>query len=236
MEGESSGERCINDSNQYSAFDVDKEFLQPGMSFPVSEHSEEAHTFENDFKRILACLRTNNIDWQSVECVGRVTESKSIKTTVLIGLSQTPDAAEKLRLEGLLQPKMGCPKLRLEFVEGCFEEESPFGFKEQKRPLVCGISCGKLGGSSTGTIGGYITIKGDPDRDAVYAITCHHVLSKESTAIPWLTTKDPDMLPISESVRRDLTVLDNEESWTNMDLDKFNKVLILLSSLDPPFK
>ena len=71
-------ELTIDGSNQYEPFYLEEEPLQSGMSFPVSENSMEAHAFKSDFAKILSYLRGNQIAWQSVECVGRLSERKKI--------------------------------------------------------------------------------------------------------------------------------------------------------------
>lgn len=186
------GDPIIDDSNQYEEFYLDDELLQPGESFPASEKSKEISAFKHAFGEILSCLKQKEINWESVECVGRLSDEKKIRTTVLIGLSYGPEDEEQQTLKRDLEAAMGSvisePLLPIEFVKGGFVEESHFGFKEVQHSLVCGSSWGISGRPSSGTIGGFITIKGDPDADAVYAVTCHHVISGES--IEWPDDED----------------------------------------------
>ena len=53
--------------------------------------------------------------------------------------------------------------------------QSPFGFKELTSPLVCGTSCGNVAKTTTGTLGGFLVVKGNSNEEAVYAMSNHHV-------------------------------------------------------------
>lgn len=126
--GADEGTSIIDDGNQYKDFDLDDD-PESEKSFPVLEKSKESRAFRNDFAKILHYLRTHEIEWRSVECVGRRSERKKIRTTVLIGLSKVPDIARQEEIKKGLESEITSPPLPIEFAEGGFIEESNFGFK-----------------------------------------------------------------------------------------------------------
>ncbi|KAI6086176.1 hypothetical protein F4821DRAFT_239033 [Hypoxylon rubiginosum] len=133
-DGSTQAELPIDDSNQYDKFSIDEE-LDPTKSYPVSERSKESRAFQDNFPKILSHLRTKRIEWESVECVGRLSPEKKIRTTVLIGFSTLPDPESQDIIKWDLKSVMTDPPLPVEFVEGGFVEEKHHGFKERQQPL-----------------------------------------------------------------------------------------------------
>jgi len=154
-------------------------------SFPISPHSKECEAFEQSLSRIITKLEDMNLEWNTIECVGRRSkkEDKKIRSTVVIGMSELPASQDELEKE--IQSVMVKPMLPVEMVIGSLVEESHFKFNGLQRPLVCGSSCGVIGRSGSGTIGSFVQIEGDPDPNAIYAVTNHHVISGDRMSIPW---------------------------------------------------
>jgi hypothetical protein len=154
-------------------------------SFPISPHSKECEAFGQSLSRIITKLKDMKLEWNTIECVGRRSkkEHKKIRSTVVIGMSELPANQDELEKE--IQSVMVKQKLPVEMVIGRLVEESHFKFNDLQRPLVCGGSCGVIGRSGSGTIGGFVQIDGDPDPNAIYAVTNHHVISGDSQSIPW---------------------------------------------------
>jgi hypothetical protein len=141
----------------------------------------------------MAYLKEKNVPWQSVSCLGRVSRSlddkKKIRSTVVIGATTLDGTPEGLSIPDIVRgiQKASGLELPIEFVKGTNELESHFGFKELTNPLVCGASCGNVGKeTSSGTIGGFITIEGDPEGDVVYALSNHHVFvgNEQEASLP----------------------------------------------------
>jgi hypothetical protein len=115
----------INDSNQYQQFVIDKsEILQiePRQSFPISANSTEAEQFEEALPKIIEYLDEEKVPWQSIGCVGRVSEGSNIKirSTVLIGASTLERSSEDTKIPDLRVgvQKAGNIELPVEFVVG----------------------------------------------------------------------------------------------------------------------
>lgn len=227
-----------DDSNQYEEYYIEEELLHPGKSFPVSERSKESSAFNDYFPKILAYLRTKQIEWESVECVGRLSSEKKIQTTVLTGFSKLPDSESRNAIEQGLKSVMTRLPLPIEFVEGGFIEESHFGFMERQNPLVCGISCGSKDMGGSGSIGGFVTIKGDPDPEAIYAVTCHHVISGDEKGIPWARHDDlAEHLGIDVRIQRDLGDLLGEQLNANSVNRSFlGRIMDLLNQYEHVFE
>ncbi|KAI0096794.1 hypothetical protein GGR51DRAFT_566976 [Nemania sp. FL0031] len=111
----------IDDSNQYEEFDLEE--IQSGTSFAVSEKSKESKRYAEDKGKIVMYLETEGIECSSVECVGRVSEDKKIRTTVVIGFSKVPSSEIQQRIRKDLGSRMTPPVLPVEFVDGGLVEE-----------------------------------------------------------------------------------------------------------------
>ncbi|RSM02038.1 hypothetical protein CEP52_008191 [Fusarium oligoseptatum] len=192
--GEDKGKE--DDNNQYNRF-LTGDAITAQANFPVSENSVECARFNKSLEDLVIRLEQSDTEWVSIDCLGRrwISESKEakIRTTVVVSFSQYPDRAEELRRD--LQRAMKDNKLPIEFIRGRVARyvANLFGLREPQAPLVCGSSCAPHGVEGAGTVGGFITIEGDPDRDAVYAVTNHHVIAednKDKEKIPWTTGKD----------------------------------------------
>ncbi|KAF5257177.1 hypothetical protein FOXYS1_12312 [Fusarium oxysporum] len=226
-----------DDSSQYKRFSIHlEEPTQPEMSFPISEDSKESRAFKEHLPNILSHLRNKKIKWQSIECVGRLHDSgggdMEIRSTVVIGVSKLTEDTQTLQQD--LQSAITTLTLPVEVVEGGFVRLSYFGFRQLQRPLVCGASCGTVERGATGTIGGFVTIKGDPDPDAIYAVTNHHVLSKEREPIPWVNEVNlAAHLGISVVAQDDLKALCGE-SVMDLGRNEINQILDLLTMFPSP--
>lgn len=121
-------------------------------------------------------LNWQKFDWESITCVGRSSwgTSEPIESTILI-VGKSP--ASKTLREAAQQKSMEW-HLPVEFIEGAIEEEaadpSCFGFLERNNPIPSGSSCGNFGHQRSGTIGDFITLRGDA-LEEIYAVSNHHV-------------------------------------------------------------
>ncbi|KAK4207011.1 hypothetical protein QBC37DRAFT_104880 [Rhypophila decipiens] len=196
--------KVINDSTQYSAYQYilkrqEDESYYADLSFPVSENSMECKLFQAHHEGILSRLNDEkSLHWRSVECLGRVLNGKEIRTTVVITCrarleeKRERDLIDSLQALGQNTAK-SMAKFPFVFVKGkitrCLDRQPDrLAFMDKQHPLVCGASCGTyIGRNGTGTIGGFVTIEGDPDEGAVYAITNHHVAVPDSRdPVPWM--------------------------------------------------
>ncbi|KAH7235110.1 hypothetical protein B0J15DRAFT_503913 [Fusarium solani] len=229
--------RCKeDDSTQYNEFQRMQESTSQ-TSFPVSENSIECDCFNESLQDIVACLGRSNTGWVSIDCLGRrwISESKEskIRTTMVVSFSEFPDRAEELRRD--LQMAMKDNGLPVEFVQGKVTRyvANPFGVLEPQTPLVCGSSCAPHGDQGGGTIGGFITIDGDPDPNAVYAVTNHHVVVEDDydeEKIPWTTEQYIEShLGLTEQQCEDLADL----GLDRYDRSGIHAILSCLDSLKP---
>ncbi|KAH9869059.1 hypothetical protein J1614_008136 [Plenodomus biglobosus] len=178
----------INDDTQYIEFasDVEKWLPDRKRKYPVSENSTESRTYEKHLPKFVEALEEADTKWQSINCFGRIRKSAggrwSIKTTVVITFSPMPDEERTARLKTTLKNIMGDIELPIEFIQGRVARFHSYhyldSFYEPQSPLVCGASCAPKGMKWSGTIGGFVTITGDPDNGAVYAVTNHHVVKE----------------------------------------------------------
>ncbi|KAH7087066.1 hypothetical protein FB567DRAFT_629102 [Paraphoma chrysanthemicola] len=171
----------VNDDTQYTEYA--KIPTPNNRNFPVSEKSVESHTYTECLSRFVSALEQNRTEWQSIDCLGRnwlLDDGKSkIRTTVVIAFSPMPNEEERVRLKTTLENIMGDVKLCIEFIERRVTDlygDHYLAMREPQSPLVCGASGAPGGKNWSGTIGGFITITGDPDSGAVYAVTNHHVV------------------------------------------------------------
>jgi len=183
-------------------------------NFPVSEKSVESQIFIECLSGFIKALQQTDTKWQTIDCLGRIWPSKdsklTIRTTVVVAFFPMPDEDEMARLKTTLEGIMGDEKLRVEFVQGrvtSLYDQNSLELREPQSPLVCGASCAPKGKGWTGTIGGFITITGDPDKGAVYAVTNHHVVEDEpfrdyKQPIAWLSMKSMGQEPPTTSLRR----------------------------------
>lgn len=191
-------------------------------SFPVSENSVECDCFNKSLQDLVACLRRSNTRWVSIDCLGRIwiSESKEskIRTTVVVSFSEYPDRADELRRD--LQMAMKDNGLPVELIRGKVTRyaANPFGVLEPQTPVACGSSCAPHGVLGAGTLGGFITIDGDLDPNAVYAVTNHHVVVEDEEneeKIPWATEMNIEShLGLTEQQCEDLA---------DLDLDKYDR-------------
>ncbi|KAL2683254.1 hypothetical protein Neosp_007722 [[Neocosmospora] mangrovei] len=203
-----------DDRTQYDRFQKDIKFTTQA-SFPVSERSVECHCFNESLQDLVTCLTRSNTKCISIDCLGRrwISERKEsrIRTTVVVSFSAFPDRAEELRRD--LRMAMKGNGLPVEFIKGRVTGyvTDPFGVRKQQHPLVCGSSCGPHGVSAAGTVGGFITIDGDPNQAAVYAVTNHHVVAEEDEEeeeISWTTEQNIEThLGLTEQQSEDLADL-----------------------------
>jgi hypothetical protein len=133
----------INDSNQYQQFIMDESDslqIEPGQSFPISANSTEAEQFEKALPKIVEYLDEEKVLWQSIGCVGRVSEGSNtkIRSTVLISASTLERSSEDTKIPDLRVgvQNAGSIELPVEFVVGSNQLQSPFGFKELTSPLT----------------------------------------------------------------------------------------------------
>ncbi|KAJ4186908.1 hypothetical protein NW755_007641 [Fusarium falciforme] len=211
-----------DDNTQYDEFQKMQPFTNQA-SFPVSEKSIECGCFNESLQDLVACLGRSNTGWISIDCLGRrwTSESKEskIRTTVVVGFSELPDRAEELRRN--LRMVMKDNGLPVEFIQGRIAKyvTNPFGLLEPEAPLVCGSSCAPHGVPVAGTVGGFITIDGDPDPAAVYAVTNHHVVVKgddNNEKIPWTTEQNIEShLGLTEQQCEDLADLGLDRTYGN---------------------
>ena len=173
----------ITDENQYDQFLWDKiepPQIESGHSFPISADSREAEQFDRALPKIMEYLEKEKFPWQSVSCMGRISEgpNEQIRSTVVISASTLNRNSEESSIPDLILGVQNAGRIDLpvEFVTGNNELQSHFGFKELTSPLVCGASCGNVTKpKSSGTIGGFVTVKRNSDEEAVYAMSNHHV-------------------------------------------------------------
>lgn len=197
----------LDDSNQYEAYEsiLKQHGSHSELSFPISEKSIECKLFRAHRDAIVSKLNEErHLDWCSVECFGRV-YSDRIRSAVVVTCRHRLERSQEKRLTKSLQhlfknkeKESGAAGKELtdfpfEFIEGEIIEDH-IDFKEKQDPLVCGASCSVYAGRSSGTFGGFITIDGDPDKGAVYAVTNHHVVATNRAAIPWMGCGSADTL------------------------------------------
>ncbi|KAK3936953.1 hypothetical protein QBC46DRAFT_411574 [Diplogelasinospora grovesii] len=179
----------VNDENQYDKYYEDLKSLRNPFSaiFPVSEDSVEFAVFREDFADMVRVLnRFMPIQWSCITCVGMVhglgAADFKIRTTVRSRSAVCKGTRMKMR-----------PRTDM------------WGGDD---PLVSGSSCEVWGAEGTGTIGGFIRIEDDPDKDAVYAVTNHHVISNNHSPIPWQGFKSLEQtLQIPEQISKSLAIL-----------------------------
>ncbi|KPM35922.1 hypothetical protein AK830_g10648 [Neonectria ditissima] len=208
-----------DDSTQYNefllSFGGERRAITNQASFPASENSVECASYNHSLSDLISCLRRSNTEWVSIDCLGRkwALDSKELKirTTVVVTFSRYPDRAEDLRRD--LRMAIRGSGLPIEFIEGRVVSygTNPFGLLEPQIPLICGSSCVAHGVSGAGTVGGFVTIAGDPDPNAVYAVTNHHVVTEEEddpNEIPWTTEQNIEShLGLTEQQSEDLADL-----------------------------
>jgi hypothetical protein len=131
----------INDGNQYQQFILDESEplqIESGQSFPISANSTEAEQFEKAIPKIVEYLDKERVPWQSVGCVGRVSEGSKtkIRSTVLISASTLERSSEDTKIPDLRVgvQKAGNLELPVEFVVGNNQLQSSFSFKEPNEP------------------------------------------------------------------------------------------------------
>jgi hypothetical protein len=200
------------DDTQYAEY---ASILTPKQrNFPVSEKSVESQIFIECLSGFIKALQQTDTKWQTIDCLGRIWPSKdsklTIRTTVVVAFSPMPDEDEMARLKTTLERIMGDEKLRVEFIQGhvtSLHGQNNLDIREPQSPLVCGASCAPKGKGWTGTIGGFITITGDPDKGAIYAVTNHHVVEDQPNEdykepIAWLSMNLMGQGPPTTSLRR----------------------------------
>ena len=96
--------------------------IEPGQSFPISANSTEAEQFEKALPKIVEYLDEEKVPWQSIDCVGRVSEGSStkIRSTVLVGASMLERGSGDTKIPDLRVgvQKAGNIELPVEFVVG----------------------------------------------------------------------------------------------------------------------
>jgi hypothetical protein len=186
--------------------------IESGQSFPISADSTEAEQFERALPKIVEYLDEEKVPWQSIGCVGRVSEGSNPKiwSTILISVSILERSSEDTKIPDLRLgvQNAGNIELPVEFVVGSNQLQWPFGFKELTSPLICGASCDNVTKPGWGTLGGFITAKGGSNKETAYAMSNHHVFvglgdkSIDDLAIP------TDLLTSLEKLRN----LDEEQA------------------------
>ncbi|KIX07000.1 uncharacterized protein Z518_04976 [Rhinocladiella mackenziei CBS 650.93] len=138
----------------------------PRVSFPISSSSKEAVRYDKALPGVKRFLNQQNFDWESISCVGRSSwgPSEPVKSTIFI-MGKNP-ATEDLKKDAQQKSEEEHWGLPMEFIEGAIEEgatyTSCFGFLGKNAPITPGSSCGNLKLQGSGTIGGFITLKGNP--------------------------------------------------------------------------
>ena len=96
--------------------------IESGQSFPISANSTEAEQFEEALPKIIKYLDEEKVPWQSIGCVGRVSEGSNtkIRSTVLISASTLERSSEDAKIPDLRVgvQNAGNIELPVEFVVG----------------------------------------------------------------------------------------------------------------------
>lgn len=175
------------------------------QTYHILSDNPACKLFEDKRQSMLAILDDHAVDWVCLNLLFRGRNLDEAKPTVVIISGTEVDRETRGHFEEGLPRQLG----RCEWVVGDLYRGASVDIKNQDYVQNCGFypipnlgaSVGVKGGNPrAGTIGGYIKLKGS---EGIYALTCHHVITKSKIPVGGITAPTPTPIFIEHPAMAD---------------------------------